>query len=747
MTDDTRFMEFEKELSAVFASAASDDFVNKLQAQLNRKVLEQSQHNASPFYLRPAWMATFLVLLVLLVSFFAIGPARVTAAVQKLLGYVPGSGLVSTETPLRVLAEPVEQTRDGVTFTVTSALLSADKTQIMYNIFGIPRSAYPDSEAISGCYTQPYLRLPDGSKLERMDDFPAIPASVNEAVLVIPCLAGTLPGKAPENWELPLRFIPAPAGFTVLPVEEATPTLTADAQSTAEEQTPAPDPNAGSITVTRVIDTETGYILVVAFQPGGAGNGWVQQTGMPTITDAAGNAVAYSIPVDVMNSLPADPSGADVMAYQFNASGVAFPVTLRYKGVRISVTQPDASTSFVFDAGAAPQPGQEWPLNQTLELAGHTLVLETVNADSRGGYSFHFKTDAGVNGVGATIEGYQANGGGGGGGMSSGEVNVSISYAVRPTGALTVVLSNLSEITDEIEWSAQWSPSTARTDIPSTPQLVPGVCVDSAAISRLAPLPAAIQGKALLAVTNADGTSAVVLTNLDGSAQVKLTDQAGWAALSGNGEKVVTLNPEGFFVMYDVASASTTQLNIGGYNPRLSNRGTQLAYVEGAAAGIDVYDLETRSNRQVSNQAFFSVLGWSADDTKLYVAVMSAGGSAWKIQSIDVQTGNTESLFIIENGTAKFLNPKISPDGEWIAYRGRDNSSVYLVHPDGSGMHLVVDALGAVGIEFGRGGWLGVSLQTTNPYESTLALIKPDTCEAYLLPAALNGELEGLFIQ
>jgi hypothetical protein len=35
---------------------------------------------------------------------------------------------------------------------------------------------------------------------------------------------------------------------------------------------------------------------------------------------------------------------------------------------------------------------------------------------------------------------------------------------------------------------------------------------------------------------------------------------------------------------------------------------------------------------------------------------------------------------------------------------------------------------------------------TANPDESTVALIKPDGCEMYLLPAALHGELEGLFV-
>ena len=97
-------------------------------------------------------------------------------------------------------------------------------------------------------------------------------------------------------------------------------------------------------------------------------------------------------------------------------------------------------------------------------------------------------------------------------------------------------------------------------------------------------------------------------------------------------------------------------------------------------------------------------------------------------------------MFTIENGTPKFLNAKLSLDGNWIAYRGRDNSSLYLVHPDGSDMHLVLDNVGAVGVEWSRSGWLGVSDETT-----FVVLIKPDGCEAYLLPA-LHGDLEGLSI-
>ena len=103
--------------------------------------------------------------------------------------------------------------------------------------------------------------------------------------------------------------------------------------------------------VTKVIDTENGYILFVSFLPGGVAGTWVQQSGMPYIRDANGQKVAYSIPLDLQNSLPADPTGADVMVYQFNASGVVFPVTIHYRGIAISVPQPNAQASLIFDAG------------------------------------------------------------------------------------------------------------------------------------------------------------------------------------------------------------------------------------------------------------------------------------------------------------------------------------------------------------------------------------------------------------
>ena len=77
-------------------------------------------------------------------------------------------------------------TREGVSITVTAATLTADKTRIEYRIFGVPGTAYPEREDVMGCASAEYLRLPDDSRVERVDDdFAPLPAGVDQATFVI----------------------------------------------------------------------------------------------------------------------------------------------------------------------------------------------------------------------------------------------------------------------------------------------------------------------------------------------------------------------------------------------------------------------------------------------------------------------------------------------------------------------------------------------------------------------------------
>lgn len=708
---------------------------------------------------RPAWVITLVVLFLLAGALVAVGPLRVAAAFRQLFGYIPGVGIVDQSAPIRILAEPVSLTREGVSITVTSATLTGDRTHVDYRIFGVPGSAYPDREDVLGCTQPEYLRLSDGTQLARMDnDFPPVPAGINEAVLVVPCIFNTLPGKVPENWELPLRFVPAPPDLTVMPVIELSPSPQA---SLTPGATSLPESVSGtsvaavdsSVTIKKVIETSDGYILIGRFQPQSQPGEWTQATGAPEIRDASGKKVAYTYPQDI-NPDMVDPSqGGTGWAMQFKAAGLTYPLTIIFSGVNIRQADPNATAEFTFDAGPNPQPGQEWTPNQEIRLAGHTLKLVSITADSRGGYSFSFQVDPKVYSASVQIEGYTPNGGGGGGsgGLTDGKFNVSLSYAQIPTGTLKITLSNLTLIGDPITWQGQWSPTTPRTDLPANPTLQPGVCLTVDSLALLDPAPSALSnGKALLYEKLDDtGKWGLVLYNLDGSQKQVVVSAGNWGALSPDGSRVAYSALDNGIHILDLASQADEVLpGAAGFGLHWSPDGKRIAYIGSGGGVINsafVVNTDGTPVRRVSDWSYEAVIGWSPDGTRLYFVAPFTGGVAWKVYSLDLAGGVSRELFTIENGTPKFLNPTLSPDGEWIAYRGRDNSSLYLVHPDGSDMHLVLNNVGVVGVEWSQSGWLGVSLRKANSDESAVVLIRPDGCQAYLLPA-LHGELEGLSI-
>ena len=239
----------------------------------------------------------------------------------------------------------------------------------------------------------------------------------------------------------------------------------------------------------------------------------------------------------------------------------------------------------------------------------------------------------------------------------------------------------------------------------------------------------------------------LVLYNLDGSGkQVLATDTSG-GIFSPDGSQMAYPAADGIHVM-DLSTKAEKVLPGTGFNMHWSPDGRQIAYVgmgDGIVDSVFIINLDGTPARQISDLSYESVIGWSPDG-KLYFVAPYTGGAAWKVYSYDLTSGTTRDLFTIENGTPKFLNPMLSPDGNWIAYRGRDNSSLYLVHTDGSDMHLVLDNVGAVGIAWTSSAWLGVSIGTDDPYVQKVLLINLDTCDSYILNG-LHGQLEGLVIK
>ncbi len=452
--------ELEQKLrEALDAPAPDAAFANRLRATL---IVKAAGMKPEPQPRRFLWRFGFAMLLLALLAVF-FGPKIVTA-MKQLFGYVPGAGLVDQSVPLRVLAEPVTVTRDGVTLTVESAVLSADKTVVSYALKDVPWEALSHQEDVPGCMGFATLRLPNGTVLEPGEgggtmnkisfSYPSIPANVNVAIFVLPCIQDTLPGKAPENWELSLRFVPAPPDFEIAPVVDVPTPTTAPAGT----QTSLPATPQNPLKLVKVVDLPDGYIFAGTFHaidlPNGADSMW--PSGLYTVTDATGKEIYASESYDQILPMPTDPTIYN-WAVEIKGKQFAFPLTIAIHGAEASATA--ATASFEFDAGENPQLDQVFSPNTRLEFNGYPLTLDSVRFTGAG-YDFNFTTDPLVSGIGLEIDGFTSSGGGGGS-DGQGQISAGVEYDGQvPKGRFTVLLKGLAFRVPG-PWMIQWQPENA----------------------------------------------------------------------------------------------------------------------------------------------------------------------------------------------------------------------------------------------------------------------------------------------
>lgn len=425
------------------------DLLPQIIEKLEKKTLKQSLRT------RPA-LALLLLLLALSIL------SGVAYAVGRSLGYIPGVGIVEQDSPLRVLVEPVSMEREGIVLTVTDAVLSNDKTTILYTLENIPWELLSHQEDELSCYEGPFLHLPNGEMLfltrgggnlekTRMEYSP-IPSDINQATFMLPCIMDTSPGTAPENWALSLQFKPAPPDMTVVPVVEIpsatdTPHKTIDQNSIDQDDTNSATNNVNTseppLTIATAISVGDQTVLLSNQQYLN-----IDLQGF-YLTDANGEEVYVTQPT--IEGLPDYHWG-----FQFQ-SNQAYPLTLRFESISSAVI-PNSQAEIEFDAGENLEPGQEMLLNQPIEIGERTIILESVQINSRGDYEFTFTSDPDITGVSFQISGYTAAlGGGRSGGYGFGRFSVSKTYENLPTGKLHVTFSNL-EISTLETWEMQWSP-------------------------------------------------------------------------------------------------------------------------------------------------------------------------------------------------------------------------------------------------------------------------------------------------
>lgn len=745
-SEELRFQRIEKDIQILLTPQDdSKEFLSSLRGQVLQKYTPR-QTRPTFFAFKPVWITT-IILIMAVTSILVIGPINVYASFMRLLGYVPGVGLVEQDSTIRILAEPVKLTRDGITVSVNQVILTANETRLEYGISGVPLSAYPEGEMVTGCMEQPFLILPDGSEISLSDP---IPYEFDTATFILPCIFNTLPGTVPTDWRLELQFVPAPPDFKILPVVDTHPTETPQEKLnlTDIEITPTITENNpyASVSIEKYIETEDGYILLGVVRPEIAQGEWLQITGAATIRDANDQKISYEYPMDIQYQQESDEpmNGGGSFGMQIRGAKVEFPITIGFSGVVISPVDPLATATLTVDVGENPQPGDVIEVNQTVDLAGYPVQLLTMTVVSREGYSFHIDPGEALSSVSVQINGYQAVGAGGGGAYG-GPFHTSLSYMELPTGQLEIVFDNPMRTTETETWTTSWQPENER--VFEDDGLSQNICWDANTLSSIPTITSGLVGKVIVTRTNPQ--LEILISNFDGSLQEVLSQGNAKAALSRDGNYLAFTSEEGI-VIKNLQNDETTLIN--GQFGRIilwSPDGGKIANVRyGEVNGIVVMNADGSNQQQLTNLGYEELAGWSPDGSVIYFAIPGAGGDGFMLRSVNITTGESKDLFVLENSSMKAPWSSVSPDGNWIAYRAKDNASLYLKNMDGSPARLVLDkpAIAINGITWEKGGHLlGVSLITEQNQEGEIFIIAPDSCETYRL-TGVSGMLDAVFI-
>jgi hypothetical protein len=438
---------------------------------------ESNKMNRKPFRFSPrlVWGVALLILASLLVLAFS--SPNVVTALRRLLGYVPGVGVVEQSPSLRMLAEPVTVTRESVTLTIDQAVLTNEKTVVVYS-YVTPLYDSDDGFFMDGPFGSPALVLPDGTRLEiktgrqvsTMDcsecgdirytmEFAPIPADVNEATLEIPSLVGIYNSLTPLDWVIDLKFAPADPS-TIIPVIEYQPTVT-PVSATSGPTTQIPENYGATLVLDKSATLPDGYILY--------GNiTWTDPIIPPYglnatlagIKDANGTDIPFEYADE--EAYPKQGELRGYWAYKIPQMNFSAPLTLSF-AVNAWVTLMD-SPSFTFDPGPNPQLGQKWEINQdvvVMDEVVHVLSVEQAGIEE-GFFMFTMQSDSNI--VGASIIDLQhppMGGGGGGGGVPVVKLPFFVGFGYQvpvPTGSLTMTFQSVNVLLPG-DWSVTWSPA------------------------------------------------------------------------------------------------------------------------------------------------------------------------------------------------------------------------------------------------------------------------------------------------
>ncbi len=121
--------------SAVAMTPPREEFTRGLRERLRVRGFALLARNR--MRVRLAW-GLAVVLVLLAAGILIAGPQNVVSALQQILGYIPGIGIVQPGS-IRVLAEPVYVTREGITLTLEQVVADPSQTIVVYKVEGLLR--------------------------------------------------------------------------------------------------------------------------------------------------------------------------------------------------------------------------------------------------------------------------------------------------------------------------------------------------------------------------------------------------------------------------------------------------------------------------------------------------------------------------------------------------------------------------------------------------------------------------------
>jgi len=692
-------------------------------------------------------VAAIIVMAVLIVSI-----PGVAQAVQQLFGFVPGIGVVEQSSSLRILKEPVQSKQNETIVSVQQAMIDSEHTDVLYQVEKIIAEALAQSnQPQDRCHELPWLELSDGTRLtgtlaagdswlsgySRHMEFPALSALDDSATLVFSCLENTAVDAYAQRWEMPLDFVEVPPESTVYPIMN----LTSLDGATGNDSTEG----AGlvsqiSLAMGEYIQTDENIILFGALNTDST-EFMIQYADSDAVhmEDVDGTSIPMIEDHTISDPHP-DKANEQSLALTYRSAGRYAPGKATLTIDRVWVGFNDTA-SFLFDSGTNPQPGQKWDLNQSLTVAGYTILIKDATMNQSGdGLIFTVEKPDEVSEFNLMDLDHALLPGGGTG-------YYGFTYQDGfPSGVINVTLTALS-----VKVEGPW---ITTIDLPAftdggIPTQTPQACFTQSswqtALGReSSTLPEGLSGTlTFMDPLEPEFLYHVLTADLNGTNQI---DRGlGYDGSMSPDKRTLIYSSSDGLKLLDLA---TGQINsVPGTTKRdegaiWSPDGSMIAFTRGPASGLIgglgsyslmLIDADGSNQRVLLENADANIAqAWLPDGKSILYIVKGPEGAT--VNKIDITTGSVERVTDLNY---RNTNVVVSPDGKRLAYVEMlpgERYSVYVSDMDGSNRKLVVDANPIVVTRpywSPDGQWLIASVYDTSLDENhaTLALLQPDTCE------------------